>query len=129
MSFNYSSTLADLYSIDPKNITYIHGVVDGSFQDIVLGHVIEPTSFKDTKRIIEENHRFFSSLRNIKTVSIIGHSISAVDQPYFTEVAASLPSDAEWHVYYLNDEWKNVLQNNLENIGINNKLIRMVKMP
>ena len=47
-------------------------------------------NMKPTKRIIEDNGKFFESLSMIKKITVIGHSLSKVDMPYFEKVIDSL---------------------------------------
>ena len=46
LSFNYTSTLENYYSVDSKNINYIHGCVDHEGDDIILGHGWSPEERK-----------------------------------------------------------------------------------
>jgi hypothetical protein len=44
------------------------------------------SSYKPTKEIIEQNKDFFTTLRKINQVIVLGHSISVIDQTYFKKV-------------------------------------------
>lgn len=52
---------------------------------------------KPTKRIIEDNSRFFESLSNIKKITVIGHSLSKVDMPYFERVIDYVGDNVVWN--------------------------------
>lgn len=43
-NFNYTSTLSQLYGIDPQQILHIHGRADDSDEELVLGHAWDPRS-------------------------------------------------------------------------------------
>lgn len=43
-------------------------------------------SAKKTKDVLVRNQQYFKSLREIKDIVVIGHSLSAVDYPYFKEI-------------------------------------------
>lgn len=63
-------------------------------------------NMKDTNRIIEQHASFFQSLKAIKRITILGHSLSQVDMPYFTAISNQLSSDVDWEfsVYSKRDE-------------------------
>ncbi|XYB84410.1 bacteriophage abortive infection AbiH family protein [Vibrio parahaemolyticus] len=42
ISFNYTNTLEKLYSVNKKDILYIHGNIYDDNEDIILGHGVEP---------------------------------------------------------------------------------------
>ena len=52
---------------------------------------------KPTKRIIEDNSIFFESLSMIKKITVIGHSLSKVDMPYFEKVIDSVGDNVVWN--------------------------------
>ena len=54
-------------------------------------------NMKPTKRIIEDNSRFFESLSMIKKVTVIGHSLSKVDMPYFEKVIDAVGDNVVWN--------------------------------
>ncbi len=62
---------------------------------------------KNCAQIISSNADFFSSLNNIKNIVLIGHSMSAVDMPYFKEILKNVNNadDLLWYVscYGLDD--------------------------
>ena len=57
-------------------------------QETAGNHIAEYfiTTTKDTEKIILRNKMFFESITDINTVIIIGHSLSAVDYPYFEKI-------------------------------------------
>lgn len=62
------------------------------------------TTHKDTSSIIENNHLFFSKLKNITTINILGWSIGNVDVPYLIKIRDSVPCDTQWNIYYYSQE-------------------------
>jgi len=85
----------------------VNGIQNFSLDDAI--EVIENLHrrlFKNTKQIIGDNHSFFSSLKSINKIIVIGHSISEVDQEYFSKVVQSVRSDADWLItYYGRDQY------------------------
>lgn len=62
------------------------------------------STYKPTKDIIQANRSFFDSLKSIEEVYVLGHSMSAVDLPYFKELANSINKDVvKWTVSYYGD--------------------------
>lgn len=63
-------------------------------------------NMKDTGRIIDQHLPFFQSLKDIKKITVLGHSLSSVDMPYFSTIKAQLSNDVEWEfsVYGQRDE-------------------------
>lgn len=47
LTFNYTNTLEEIYSIEKKNIVYIHGSALPGRGEIVLGHGVNPDSFNE----------------------------------------------------------------------------------
>lgn len=56
-------------------------------------------TFKPTNALIKRNQRFFDSLSDVSNVYVWGHSLSAIDLPYFVAIAASIAVNSPtWHV-------------------------------
>ena len=116
LTFNYTSTLQDIYNIKTKKVVHIHGSLKKS-ENIVLGHAWKPennqyieevydpseadtrvvegntilegyfiSTFKPTEEIIKKNKKFFKKLQKIHKVYILGHSLSDVDMEYFKNI-------------------------------------------
>jgi hypothetical protein len=47
LSFNYTNTLEHYYNIPEDKILYIHGKANQANRDLILGHGIDPESFKE----------------------------------------------------------------------------------
>lgn len=123
LTFNYTNTLEQLYSIKKDNIKHIHGSIDDSSQ-IILGHSWERTktvnpapgidqdtresggyelldkmfdlNFKNCSKIINKERVFFDSLHSVTQIVVIGHSLSDVDSKYFREILKHTPPNAIW---------------------------------
>ena len=129
LTFNYTKTLEDIYSILPEQICHIHGVQGG---DIVIGHGVEKSSEsigsysndeddfesdydfgmegiddihnslrKPTKQILERT-TFFEDLKynDIKNIFSWGFSFSAVDRCYIKEICKVLDTERiTWHLH------------------------------
>jgi hypothetical protein len=63
-------------------------------------------NMKDTSRIIDQHRPFFQSLKDIKKITVLGHSLSAVDMPYFATIKEQIPNYVDWDfsVYGQRDE-------------------------
>lgn len=134
LTFNYTETLEKIYEIPEDNVFHIHGSRLDSNQ-YVMGHSnlkaldssYEESDFyfmndtrekiiswmnelhKDTTSIIEHNNNFFDSLCGIEQVIVLGHSLYAVDIPYFEEIHKNVKKDALWiFSYYDNDDVKRI---------------------
>ncbi|MBN2896937.1 MAG: bacteriophage abortive infection AbiH family protein [Campylobacterales bacterium] len=120
LTFNYTSSLTDIYGIPESSILYIHGKAKNN-EDLVLGHAWNPaeipslndvpdsesmdtrvmegneiinsyfgSTFKDSKKIIAENANYFEDLSGLLDIYVLGHSLSSVDEVYFREIVANI---------------------------------------
>ena len=116
LTFNYTTTIEDNFSINKNNILHLHGMVS---QELVLGHndyeepdkfvvikdedsdyrdtstrnavndVLELASvqyFKDSEKILNTYKNIFSSISNYKKVVIMGLSCGSQDSIYIEEI-------------------------------------------
>jgi len=152
LSFNYTSTLQDLYKVPDENVIHIHGSLHALDEELIIGHgwlrqhdeklspkVNEDTdvrvgggykliddyfadTFKPTDDIIEECQGFFSGLNEVTDVIVLGHSISEVDMPYFREIVKHFDVDK---VRWLVSFYgsPDSLRNSFSCLGVNSKLI------
>lgn len=58
----------------------------------------EESTTKNCSQIISTHKGFFDSLKNIKRIVTIGHSLSDVDHPYFKEIIKSSDNKLEWYI-------------------------------
>lgn len=86
-----SDSAYDMEEKPRKKRTYHSEVVDQA-QEVAFGLISEYDQelTKETSEIIERHHDFFDSLKNIKSIVTIGHSISEVDWDYFKKVTESV---------------------------------------
>ncbi len=159
LNFNYTSSLTDIYSIPINNIIYIHGnaqrgdnlVLGHAWNPIEipsLNDVPEPDSmdtrvmegneiinkyfgltFKNSGKIIEDNSDFYKSLSGLTKIIVLGHSLSKVDEPYFTEIVKNICVDKiQWHVSYFRDEEKEHHSAALKKIGVPDSALKLYQM-
>lgn len=129
ITFNYTLTLENVYHIPAYRILHIHGMVEGEFPQLVVGHNMPDTEVdyifssendfeeevckevaaliknwhKDTAGIIANYEEIFSQLSNVKDVYVLGHSMSEVDLPYFEKIKQNIPLSAKWHISVFNE--------------------------
>ena len=146
-SFNYTNTLQQIYAVPDAQIMHIHGNCSYD-EDLILGHsfrvekslnpYIGPdqdiriaeaydsidkyfgNTFKPSKDIIKEENVFFSSLKNVDEVIVLGHSLAEVDGEYFAEINKSIPKSARWIVALYKGEEKS---GSLEDYDVRNSNI------
>ncbi|MFO5601597.1 MULTISPECIES: bacteriophage abortive infection AbiH family protein [Klebsiella pneumoniae complex] len=132
-SFNYTNTLQQIYAVPDAQIMHIHGNCSYD-EDLILGHsfrvekslnpYIGPdqdiriaeaydsidkyfgNTFKPSEDIIKEENVFFSSLKNVDEVIVLGHSLAEVDGEYFAEINKNIPKSARWIVALYKGEEK-----------------------
>lgn len=157
ITFNYTSTLQAIYGISDKDVLHIHGSA-AKFDDLIFGHgktmAEEPefdengdvthTIFSDidatakypfyalkkpVDEILDKYKDYFNSLKDILEVIILGHSINAIDWPYFKAISKNAPN-ANW-TYCLPDnetqEEKNIYLSRLCSCGILRDRIKFVR--
>lgn len=75
-------------------------------------------TYKPTEKVIQNNRSFFDSLKNVESVFVLGHSIAAVDLPYFEELVKSLKETVIWNVSFFNYSEKVRHLETLKDLGI-----------
>ncbi|WP_421516825.1 bacteriophage abortive infection AbiH family protein [Edwardsiella piscicida] len=153
LTFNYTSTLERLYSINESNIKHIHGSIDDG-SEIILGHGWERTktvnpapgadqdtresggyylldemfdsNFKNCSEIINEESVFFDSLNSVTQIVVIGHSLSDVDSKYFKEILKHAPQSAIWRCALRNINQDQEKTDLLVNLGVSRENIKNV---
>lgn len=153
LSFNYTTTIQNVYQIGDEKIFHIHGRI-GSDR-LVIGHGdsihFEPEldeegnsnrhMFSDAEgaaksplyhfkkpveEIMDTNRYYFDSLGNIEMVVILGHSLNSIDIPYFEKIH-KIASAAHWVVSYHTDSDLENHKIKLSEIGIDKSKITMSK--
>ena len=61
------------------------------------------STYKDTSKIIKNNHCFFNSLSTIDEIYIYGHSLSKIDFEYFDEIHKCVVQKCHWFISYHDD--------------------------
>ncbi|WDO12332.1 bacteriophage abortive infection AbiH family protein [Flavobacterium sp. WW92] len=110
------------YKSDGEMEDYDVRVMEGN---VILDNYFKNT-YKDTPTIISENENFFRSLSNIDEIIVLGHSLSAVDLPYFERIVDFVSPDCKWKVSYFGDKDKPV--GILKSIGIPERNITPIKI-
>ncbi|HDG1675116.1 TPA: bacteriophage abortive infection AbiH family protein [Kluyvera cryocrescens] len=132
-SFNYTNTLQQIHTVPDRQIIHIHGNCSYD-DDLILGHSFRMekslntyigqdqdtrvseaydsideyfgNTFKHSEDIIKEEKNFFSSLKNVNEVIVLGHSLAEVDGEYFSEINKSIQGNARWIVALYRGEEK-----------------------
>jgi flavorubredoxin len=74
---------------------------------------------KRTHSIIDQHQSFFDSLKEVRKIVILGHSLSDVDMPYFDKIAESIMKDqVEWEISYHTQEDINRIHHFCKRYGI-----------
>ena len=155
-SFNYTKTLADVYHIPKEQVCFPHGSIADDPPNLILGHTWEAQErledqadeegdvrvtealgriddfFKETykpcREIIECLSEYFTSLRLVDKVSVLGHSLHEVDEEYYDCIIKSISPAAQWNVTYHRDA---DLQRNIdrcEQLGIDRDCVKHITM-
>jgi hypothetical protein len=88
-----SDSLNHDVDMSEADIRVIEGneIVDGYFS----------ATFKPTAQIIADNQTFFSNLKAIRQIYVMGHSLAEVDAPYFAEIIRNIDSSSvRWMISY-----------------------------
>ncbi|MEL0463241.1 AbiH family protein [Streptococcus pneumoniae] len=138
--FNCTTVLEIKYNIEKNKICNIHGQVTNSdkigtennlvvdfksevpliLQDILHNSLL----IKPVRKLLKENIDFFNSLFTLEEVYDFGLNIvpsDIPDIPYLKEIIKHTDSNTKFYVndYYLTEQNKNDIQNNLKNWGYN----------
>ena len=135
-SFNYTSTLETVYKIEESNIYHVHGdyqnVIVGhneTFVDnfskeydpendnIMLSDAIGSISTLHgnlSKKVDKQINKFkksifFSDLKSVNKIYVIGHSYGEYDYPYYEIISKEVTNQCEWNFYpYKPEDKKNL---------------------
>jgi hypothetical protein len=114
-SFNKGANLED----QDVRITEGNQILDSYFQD----------TYKSTEIIIAENYSFFTNLKSVEEVIILGHSLSPVDISYFQEIVKCIDiGKVNWKVTYHNETDKLHHMQALIEIGVSANNIDLIKL-
>ena len=99
-----------------------NGKIKSSIEDYLYANThyyIGSLLRKDVQSIIKNKMGFFDDYSEVEEIVILGHSLGAVDLPYFKWIADRY-TDCQWKVgYYKENEIEN-FKNSLKMIGVNN---------
>lgn len=147
ISFNYTSTLQQLYAVPETNVNHIHGSL-GSSGRLIFGHTqtvvyarAEEDSYyteainhgrkvlevlqKPVNDIIRSNLTpWLNKNKNISVITVIGHSLNNIDLPYFSRIAEEFP-DAHWQCYSFNQKEALAHSSILQQIGVPKNNLRV----
>lgn len=61
-------------------------------------------TYKDTRTIIGANSDFFGNLQDVRTVNILGHSLSYIDMDYFAVIRNCVDENCFWNISFYSSE-------------------------
>jgi hypothetical protein len=85
---------------------------------------------KKTDKIIRKNACFFDSLDTIDTVIVLGHSLSAVDLPYFKKIIEinKEPGKLKWKISWYSEADKKRIEHFIDTMKLNSKNLELLKL-
>jgi hypothetical protein len=147
ISFNYTSTLQQLYAIPETNVNHIHGSL-GQSSNLIFGHtetVVHATAEEDTyyteainhgRKVLEALQKpvndiiksnltpWLNKIDNISVITVIGHSLNNIDLPYFSRIVEKFP-DAYWQCYSFSQKEAFAHSSILQQIGVPKNNLRV----
>lgn len=86
-------------------------------------------SYKSTEEIIAQSGSFFTNLKEVKKIIVLGHSLAEVDQPYFRKIIQCLTDKSiPWFVSYYSETERDSHLDKLVSLGLDKTQITMIKM-
>jgi hypothetical protein len=113
-----------LYGDENALLTYDE---DGNVESNAVGHeqfaenavcAFYEKMRKPTDQILNNQTDFFSRLKNIEEVVVIGHSYNDIDLPYFIKVAQSTNNNTKWTLSYFSENDKIAAEKIMSSLGI-----------
>lgn len=84
-------------------------------------------TFKPTDKIIMQQQSFFQSMRSVRQILVMGHSLSEVDAPYIEEIIKHIDATAvTWKVSYHSNPA--TAQARMSELGIDPSLISLTRL-
>ena len=147
ISFNYTSTLQQLYAVLETNVNHIHGSL-GQSSSLIFGHtetVVHARAEEDTyyteainhgRKVLEVLQKpvndiirsnlipWLNKNGNISVITVIGHSLNNIDLPYFSRIVDEFP-DAHWQCYSFSQEEALAHSSILQQIGVPKNNLRV----
>jgi hypothetical protein len=140
ISFNYTSTLQQLYKIPEENVYHIHGSI-GQPSLLIFGHTEAVThanaeedsyyteAINNGRKVLEALKKpvdyiirdklnpLLKNSEDISVITVIGHSLNKIDIPYFSSILCQHP-DARWQCYSYSQCEEISHRSILEQIGV-----------
>ncbi len=85
-------------------------------------------SYKNSVSIINENAEFFARLNTVRSIFVLGHSLSDVDLTYFEAIKDSVPKSCHWTVSYYSESEKSDLEDQLLGLNIRFENFDLIKL-
>lgn len=129
---NNKSTLVLGHSRNPLSIKSLNPVINNDYADIDVrvweaNEIIDNyfnSTYKKTQEIIRKNNHFFKSLKSVKNVLVLGHSMSKVDFPYFKKIIDCIDKEkTRWKISVRNPEDLESRKDSVKDLGINLNLV------
>lgn len=137
LSFNYTQTVEEVYSVDNNHICYIHG---NRYGKIYFGHgnkidnsdsyminnlgsennlsKIDKLLLKDTENILQNNIEFFSLLKDVEEIYSYGFSYGDVDDIYIEAIVNNINSEkVTWYLHDYDKEKHNIYINKIKSLS------------
>ncbi len=148
VSFNYTATLENVYTIPENDVLHIHGSLRDYTHDPIIGHGnlkrIQDINSKisEAERLFDEKwssvckvvrdyyittfkdvNKYIPSLsrlteKNFDEIIVLGLSIEGVDLPYFKYIDTITGNKLEWKIYCYHEDEGEIKKNNLVGQGI-----------
>lgn len=92
----------------------------------IVDHYFSKT-FKPTERIIASQKSFFSSLKSVRQIFVMGHSLSQVDAPYLEEIVKNIDAQSvTWTISYHGDPTE--VQERFADLGVDMSLANFARL-
>ena len=86
-------------------------------------------TYKPTEKIILENEVYFDALREIRNITIMGHSLSEVDIKYFQAIVQRIDrSKVKWKISYYGVEELAAHRQTMASLGVKEELVEFDKL-
>ncbi|WP_276484764.1 bacteriophage abortive infection AbiH family protein [Paraflavitalea pollutisoli] len=87
-------------------------------------------NYKPTRKILQEHAAFFTGLKDVEEVHVLGHSMSPVDMPYFRAISEYINRDVvQWYVSYYNFNELQPKRMAFKDIRVSLSLVTFDKLP
>ena len=118
---------------NPGGVKSRNDIPDIEDQDIRITEANEiidryfSATYKPTKEIIEKHSEFFSNLKAVEQINVMGHSLSDIDLPYLMEIANNIERDrVRWVISYYDKTSIPGFEGVMANLGVGVSLTSFV---